>query len=59
MAAITLRYLSGADIEAVALTAEEITVGLCENFNVAFPAAHRDVLATLEKLRQAQLLDSS
>ena len=41
-----------------AYTLDEITVGLCQSFDVDFPTARKDVLATLKKLGQAKLLES-
>jgi hypothetical protein len=38
-------------------TANEITHGLCQVFDVDFPTAHKDVLLTVEKFQQAKLLD--
>jgi len=38
-------------------TAEEIAGELCEAFAVDAPTAHRDVLAVIERLEKAKLLD--
>ena len=41
-----------------AYTPDEITIRLCRAFAVDFPRARRDVLATLERLRDVKLLES-
>jgi hypothetical protein len=38
-------------------TAEEITRGICRDFDVDFPTAQRDVLVTVERFQQAKLLE--
>ena len=40
-------------------TPDEITYELCEVFDVDFPTARKDVLATVEQLRRAKLLEGS
>ncbi len=38
-------------------TPDEITFDLCEVFDVDFPTARKDVLATVEQLRRSKLLE--
>ena len=38
-------------------TPDEISQALCEAFDVDFPTAQKDVLATVEQLRRAKLLE--
>ena len=38
-------------------TPDEISRALCEAFDVDFPTARRDALATVEQLRRAKLLE--
>jgi coenzyme PQQ synthesis protein D (PqqD) len=40
-------------------TSDEITYDLCQAFDVDYPAARKDVLATLAQFRQTKLLESS
>ncbi|HEY7218001.1 MAG TPA: PqqD family protein [Candidatus Binatia bacterium] len=40
-------------------TPEEITCEVCEVFDVDFPTARRDVLATVDRLRRSKLLEES
>ena len=40
-------------------TPEEITYELCTVFDIDFPTARKDVIATVEQLRRAKLLEGS
>jgi hypothetical protein len=40
-------------------TPDQITYDLCQAFDVDFPTARRDVLATVEKLQQSNLIEVS